>query len=211
MSRPSVAVLPAADTRAVVLVLHGGMENSTEPSERTHTASLRMKPIARAVRREGVAVWRVRYRVRGWNAPECSPVQDARWALDEVRRRHGSVPVVLLGHSMGGRTAVHVLGDRSVVGMVGLCPWLPSEPVDGALGKRIVVAHAVDDQTTSPAESLAWTMAAAPLATASRYIAVRGSNHAMVRRFAMWHRLAKTSVSFVMDGGDAAGLERIAL
>lgn len=207
--RPSVKVLAARGaTRAVVVVLHGGMERSVEPSERTHAASLRMKPIARAVRSPGTAVWRVRYRVRGWNAPERSPVADAHWALDEVRRRHGDVPVVLLGHSMGGRAAVHVLGDPSVVGMVALCPWLPSEPVAGARGKRVVVAHSLDDATTSPAESLAWATAAAQLATSVSYVAVRASDHAMVKRFRVWHRLAAASVLDVLSGAGAEGLSR---
>src|SRR3954447_22875142 len=96
----SLAVTPArGETRAVVLVLHGGKAVSRELSMSTHLSVLRMIPFARLIRRrtrrDGVAVWRLRYRYRGWNGAEASPVTDARWALDEVRRRHGHVPVVL--------------------------------------------------------------------------------------------------------------------
>lgn len=191
-----------------MLLLHGGTEHSRKPSRRTQLASLRMLPFERRLRRRGLEVQRVRYRVRGWNAPEHSPVPDAQRALDEVRRRHGDVPVVLLGHSMGGRAAVHVLGDPSVVGMVGLCPWLPSEPTDGAVGKRIVIAHAQADRTTSPVESLAWATAVAPMALSTRYVVVRDTNHGMVPRFGVWHRLATAAVVDVLAGRGAPGLRR---
>ena len=206
--RPSVTVREPRRPTTLVLVLHGGTEHSREPSRRTNLASVRMLPFTWRLRRQGHAVWRVRYRVRGWNAPDRSPIADAQWALDEVRRRHGGIPVVLLGHSMGGRTAVHVLGDPSVVGIVGLCPWLPSEPTDGAVGKAVVIAHAGDDTTTSPVESLAWATAVAPLVLSSRYVLVRGSDHGMVRRFRVWHRLATDAVVEVLSGVGTEGLSR---
>jgi dienelactone hydrolase len=193
--RPGIEVLPAkGTTRAVVLVLHGGKADSYEPSEEVHLSRRRVNPFARAVHREGaaagVAVWKVRYRVRGWNGRDRSPAQDAQWALEEVRRRHGEVPVVLLGHSMGGRAAVHVLGDPSVIGMVALCPWLPHEPLEGARGKRVVIAHAVVDRWTSPRETLAWATAARPLASSLLYVGVRRTGHFMLRRSGLWTDLA---------------------
>lgn len=193
--RPGVAALPAAgETRAVVLVLHGGKADSYEPSDPSHLSRRRLSPFAKAVHaqsaRDGVAVWKVEYRVRGWNGAERSPAQDAQWALDEVRRRHGEVPVALLGHSMGGRAAVHVLGDPSVVGLVALCPWLPHEPVDGARGKQIAIAHAAVDRWTSPRETSAWAAAARPLARSLTYVRVRRSGHFMLRRAGLWTDLA---------------------
>ncbi|MGB8649191.1 MAG: alpha/beta fold hydrolase [Mycobacteriales bacterium] len=192
---PGVHVLPAkGPTRAVVLVLHGGKADSYERSEPKHLSSRRMNPFTRAVHRRGaehgVAVWKVRYRVRGWNGPERSPAQDAQWALDEVRRRHGDVPVVLLGHSMGGRAAVHVLGDPSVIGMVALCPWLPREPVDVARDRRVVIAHGVIDRWTSPRETREWADAARPLAESVTYVRVRRTGHFMLRRAGLWSDLA---------------------
>src|SRR5690348_3330225 len=127
---PRVLQLAATGTtRAVALVLPGGRANSFELAQARHLSAVRMWPIARAVHRagqgHGLAVWLVRYRYRGWNGEDMSPVPDVRWALDEVRRRHGEVPVVLAGHSMGGRTALRLAGDASVRGVVALAPWLP--------------------------------------------------------------------------------------
>ncbi len=84
-------------------------------------AVLRMVPFAWALRnagaRRGVAVWRVRYRVRGWNGPAPSPVTDVENVLERVRLAYGiDVPVVLVGHSMGGRTALRVAGHPNVRG-----------------------------------------------------------------------------------------------
>ncbi|MGZ6823812.1 MAG: alpha/beta fold hydrolase [Mycobacteriales bacterium] len=193
--RPGVEALPARGaTQGVVLVLHGGKADSWEPSEPSHLSRRRLNPFAAAVHRQGaehgVAVWKVQYRVRGWNGRDRSPARDAQWALEQVRAEHGDVPVVLLGHSMGGRAAVHVLGDPSVVGMVGLCPWLPNEPFDVALGRKVAIAHATTDRWTSPAETAAWARAARPLATSLTYVQVQRSGHFMLRRAGLWTDLA---------------------
>lgn len=193
--RPSVEVHEATGTtRAVVLVLHGGKADSFDPSEAAHLSSRRINPFVRALHRQGrkhgVAVWKVRYRVRGWNGGERSPARDAQWALEEVRRRHGDLPVVLVGHSMGGRAAVHVLGDPSVIGLVALCPWLPHEPVRGAQGKKVVIAHGIVDRWTSPRETFAWAEQARPLAASLLYVRVRRTGHFMLRRAGLWTDLA---------------------
>ncbi|MCU1621479.1 MAG: alpha/beta fold hydrolase [Frankiales bacterium] len=181
-------------TRAVILVLHGGKADSYERSEPSHLSSRRLNPFVRVLHRQGsgkgIAVWKVRYRVRGWNGRERSPTQDAQWALDEIGRRHPGAPVVIVAHSMGGRAAVHVLGDPTVVGAVLLCPWLPHEPVDGALGKKILVAHGVVDRWTSPRETRAWADAARPLASRVTYVGVRRTGHFMLRRAGLWTDLA---------------------
>jgi pimeloyl-ACP methyl ester carboxylesterase len=192
---PGVHVRAAhGDTRAVVLVLHGGKEHSFEESEPMHLSSRRMRPFARALHRQGadhgIAVWSVKYRVRGWNGREMSPVHDARWALEEVVARHGDVPVVLVGHSMGGRTAVHVLGEPNVVAMVGLAPWLPHEPVGVARDRAVLIAHGIVDRWTSPSETRAWAEHARPLARSLTYVRVRRSGHFMLRRARLWTDLA---------------------
>jgi len=192
---PGVHVRPAkGPTRAVVVVLHGGKAQSLELSEPKHLSSRRMRPFARALQRagaeHGVAVWSVRYRVRGWNGPEMSPVHDARWALEEVRREHGDVPVVLLGHSMGGRTAAHLLGDPSVVGAVLLAPWLPHEPTEGARGRGVLVVHGQVDRWTSPRETFAWAEQARRVARSVTYVQVRRTGHFMLRRAGLWTDLA---------------------
>ena len=193
--RPGVRVRPAkGQTRALVLLLHGGKEHSQERSDPMHFSSRRMQPFARALHHQGaahgVAVWSLRYRVRGWNPPEASPVADARWALDEVRRQHGDVPVVLLGHSMGGRVAAHVLGDPSVVAMAALAPWLPDEPVEDARDRDVLVAHGVVDRWTSPRQSLDWAERAREVARSVTYVRVRRTGHFLLRRHRLWTELA---------------------
>ena len=204
---PGLAVTPARGAvRAVVLVLHGGRETSLAPTSRRQLSAVRMLPFARAVTRRtrdrGVAVWRVRYLVRGWNGAARSPVADARWALDEVRRRHGEVPVVLLGHSMGGRTAVHVLDDPSVRGAVLLAPWLPvGEPVRGVAGRRVVVLHGDADHVTSASASRAWARRAAEAGGDVTWEPVAGGDHALLRDAGGWHRRAVDGVLEVLDRG----------
>lgn len=177
-------------TRAVVLVLPGGKQASHEPSRPMHFSVRRLRPFSRALHQagaeQGIAVWSVQYRVRGWNAPELSPVQDARAALEQVRLAHGAVPVVLVGHSMGGRVAAHVLGDPNVVAMVGLAPWLPDEPVAGASGRRILLAHGLFDRWTSPRQTAAWAARARPLAQSLTVVWVRRSGHFLLRRTRLW-------------------------
>lgn len=192
---PAVVVQPAAgDTQAVALLLPGGRADSFEPSESRHLSGVRMRPISRALHRagreRGLAVWQVRYRYRGWNGSEMSPVADSRWALTEIRARHGDVPVVLVGHSMGGRTALRIADDDSVRGVVALAPWLPQgEPVDQLEGLEVLIAHGNLDRVTSPRASERYAALARAIATRVDYVTVRGDGHAMLARARLWHRL----------------------
>lgn len=182
-------------TRAVVLVLHGGKAQSQEPTEDQQLSVLRLRPFAhrihRLVRTDGVAVWRVRYRVRGWNGRQASPTYDVRWVLDQVRAQHGDVPVVLLGHSLGGRTAIAVCDDPSVRHVIALAPWLPDgDPVGQAAGRDVVIAHATHDRWTSPRETRAWADRAQGVAERVTYVSVRRSGHFMLRRNRVWASIA---------------------
>ena len=199
--RPSLDVLappPSLDgTDAVALVLHGGRERSREPVQPGQLAVRRMRPFARALATAGrdldlgLAVWSLRYRVRGWNDDEQSPVADATWALDQLTERVGPVPVVIVGHSMGGRTAVHVAGHDRVVGLAALAPWLPpGEPVDQVAGRAVLVAHGTLDTVTSPVASQAWAARAAEVTEPVWWVGVRRERHAMVLRSRVWHALA---------------------
>ncbi len=182
-------------TRAVVLVLHGGKSESQEPTEDAQLSVVRLRPFAtrvhRLVKAHGVAVWRVRYRVRGWNGHQASPTHDVRGVLDQVRAEHGAVPVVLLGHSLGGRTAIAVCDDPSVRHVVALAPWLPAgEPFAQAADRDVVIAHAPHDRWTSPRETRQWADRAQDVAAQVTYITVPRSGHFMLRRHRVWGSIA---------------------
>src|SRR5690349_13608712 len=99
MSDPKLLVAEASGpVRGVALVLHGGRAKSHMPVRAQQLAVLRMRPFVHALRRHadaGLAVAQVRYRVRGWNGAERSPVADTLWALDQLVERFPDVPVAL--------------------------------------------------------------------------------------------------------------------
>jgi dienelactone hydrolase len=154
-----------------------------------------MRPFASSLRRagrsRGLAVWTVQYRYRGWNGADRSPVVDTQWALDEVRRRHGDVPVVLVGHSMGGRTALQAAGDVSVRGVCALAPWVErGDPVEQTAGRALLVAHGTWDTVTSASASRRYAEQAAAVTSPVGRLVVEGDLHAMVFRWRRWHRIA---------------------
>jgi dienelactone hydrolase len=143
-------------------------------------------------------VWLVRYRYRGWNGQQASPLADISWALDEARRRHGDVPVVLLGHSMGGRAALRMGGDQSVRTVLALAPWLPDgEPAGQLASRRVLIAHGSLDRVTSPRASRAFAQGAAEAGAEVTWAEVRGDTHAMLLRYRTWQRLA---IRFTLAG-----------
>ena len=185
--------------RGVVVVAHGGQEASTAPTSAVQPAVLRMIPVAvavgQALRGRGVLVRRPRFRVRGWNGAQASPVQDLSDLLEDLRGEIGPVPVVLVGHSMGARAAVRAAGHPSVVAVAGLAPWLPpGEPVGQLAGRRILLAHGTADGVTNAAETWAYAERARAVATVAE-IEVRGGDHPMIRRASLWHALAATFAS----------------
>jgi pimeloyl-ACP methyl ester carboxylesterase len=180
--------------RGVVVVAHGGQEASTARTSALQPAVLRMIPVAaaigRAVRGRGVVIRRPRFGVRGWNGAQASPVHDLDELLDGIRVEFGPVPVVLIGHSMGARAALRAAGHPCVAAVAGLAPWLPpGEPVEQLAGRNIMLAHGTVDLVTRPADTWAYAGRAGAL-TAVAEIEVRGGEHAMVRRAALWHSLA---------------------
>lgn len=210
-SAPRLVVRPArGDTTAVVLVLPGGKADSFDPADVRQLAAVRMAPIARALSRRGrdsgLAVWMVGYRYRGWNGEQMSPVADTRWALEEVRRRHGDVPVVLVGHSMGGRTAMRAADDPSVRATLGLAPWLPDgEPAEHVRDRIVLIAHGNIDTVTSPRAARRFARQAEPVAAKVGFVTVCGDMHAMLFRWRTWHRL---SIQFVLGVLGIAPLPR---
>ena len=200
--QPLLHVQPAAgQTRAVALVLPGGRADSFDRTDARQLAAVRMWPIARLLHRagraDGLTVLLLRYRYRGWNGDEMSPVPDAQWALRQVHERYDAAPVALIGHSMGGRTALRVAGDESVRGIVALAPWLfDTEPVEQLAGREVLIAHGNLDRVTSPNASRRYADRARGVAKRVDCVSVRGDGHAMMLRAPVWHRLTRR---FVID------------
>ncbi len=195
--RPRLRIAARAErTTSVALLIHGGRATSREPVPRGSLPLARMRMFAPAILNaagaQGVAVAMLRNRYRGWNEPHTDPVADAHWALEEIERRFGGVPVVLVGHSMGGRAAMRVCGHPSVRGVAALAPWLPArESVAQLAGRTVLVAHGDRDTMTSPAESLAYVQRAADVADRICFWQVRGARHAMLERPGYWHGLVR--------------------
>lgn len=196
---PEIRFREPAETRAVVLVMHGGKVTSNEAARWSHLSVARMQPFARAIWRQfghsdGVAVWSLLFARRGWNETG-APIQDALWALAEIEKRYGAVPVILLGHSMGGRTAVRVAGHPLVTGVIGLAPWLPAdEPRDQLAGRTLAIIHGSADAWVPIKLSRTFAAGLGDVPVRVDYTALRGTGHTMLRRAGTWHSLATEAV-----------------
>ncbi len=204
---PRLQVRPAdGETLAVALVLHGGKARSVRPDSRRQLSAVRMTPFARALQRSGaglgLAVWTLQYRDRGWN-DKGSQVHDAIWALGEVEREHPGVPVFLVGHSLGGRTALAAGRHPSVQAIMALAPWLPAdEAVEHLRGTRVLIAHGTRDTWVDPRGSLNFAIRARRAGVDVSRVEVAGVGHGMLRRASLWHGL---TTYFVMSALGAAG------
>jgi pimeloyl-ACP methyl ester carboxylesterase len=184
------------------LVLHGGRLTSREPVTGRQLAVVRAALLAATLHQRladhRIAVWNLRFGVRGWNGAEASPVGDVLWALAQLRL-HTGLPVVLVGHSMGARAAVRAAGDPSVRGVVALAPWLPeTEPVQQLAGRSLVIVHGTADRITDPAASGRYAERARPVARSVEVHHVR-DGHGMLRRPGTWNRLSARGVLDALD------------
>ncbi len=145
------------DPAAVALVLHGGAENSFHHVRWYFIAVQRLRPVAEAIARaagDDVAVVRLKFGVLGWNGDLASPIPDARWALDRVRATYPGTPIVVVGHSMGGRTALQVAAEPDIAAVAALAPWVePGDPVHAHPGEPFLLLHGTRDRITSLPET----------------------------------------------------------
>ncbi|MBL1097290.1 alpha/beta hydrolase [Streptomyces coffeae] len=201
-----------AGADAAVLMLHGGREYGRQPTRPWQPAAVRMRPFPRAVDRalpdRRLFVGTVRYRFQGWNDTLADPLRDTERALAELARRAGEVPVVLIGHSMGGRAALRAAADPRVRGVVALAPWCPDgEPVAQLRGSTVVVLHGDRDRTTDPQASVDLVRRAREDGARAGTLFITGGGHAMLWRGAVWHRTAGAAVAQILapDGAPVSG------
>lgn len=195
---------PDAEVTGVVLLLHGGTEHSEAPVGNRSASWYRMRAIQRAVtpraHERGVATWLLRYRTRGWNGTGAVPIADARWALEQITATHPGVPIVLLGHSMGGRTAIHVADAPGVVGVVGLAPWWPPDsPIAALRGRHLRAAHGRTDKITSARATRAFVTAAETVAASAEFTDLGAVGHYMLRRVGDWNAYATETTLGLLD------------
>lgn len=205
-----VAVPRRGPVKAIAVILHGGREHSTMRTSRWQAAVLRLVPfdwaLRRAGRRRGLAVVRIRFRVRGWNAGAeggavPAPVADLLGALDALAAQYPGVPIALVGHSMGGRAAMHAAAHPAVHAVVGLAPWItPTEPYTALRERDLLILHGTADRWTDPAASARYADAAASIGARVSYIAVEGATHAMLRHARFWHTVTAGYVTSILPG-----------
>ncbi|MFJ9678392.1 alpha/beta hydrolase family protein [Streptomyces sp. NPDC101194] len=148
---------PTAVSGVVLLLPDGETDSHRRPSPLSYALQLPLaRTLARAGQEDGLAAHVVRYSCRGWNATDAQLAADARWAVDEVVRRYGDVPVCLVGHGMGGRAALRAGGHAAVGSVLAMAPWLPEdardepEPVKHLLGRHVLLVHGTNDARTDP-------------------------------------------------------------
>lgn len=207
---------PRRDVGSVVIVLPGGRERGMGRVRRRNLVVLRMRPFVRAIRRTAPksAIVLLGYRHRGWN--HADPVEDVAVAARMIEARFGALPVVLVGHSMGGRTALRSAGLARVEGVIGLAPWIPErEPHEQLADLRVVMLHGANDHTTSPDGTARFAVRAASVAREVVSLRLARTGHTMVRRAATWHRLTAEAVAAILTessiaeiGNDEPGISR---
>jgi alpha-beta hydrolase superfamily lysophospholipase len=178
-------------------------------------AVLRLIPVAWTIAAHvpTAAVYRLKFSVRGWNGDGAAVLGDARWAIDEIASAHPGLPIAVVGHSLGGRVAMHVVGTRSrvdpsgnssaVVGAVGLAPWVdPRDPVNLLEGVPLFVVQGTRDRIVPEPSTRAWLARAAQAGARIDSTLIDGAGHAMLRYFRRWHRLAAHGVTTVLTDAE---------
>lgn len=132
----------------------------------------------------------LRYRVKSWNRLDLC-AEDLRSAIEAA----GGERTILVGFSMGGAVAVASAAHPSVVGVVGLAPWLPDKlDLSPLAGRRLAVLHGALDRWlpgipgVSPASSRQGFERARRLGVSGSYTVIPGAVHGMALR-APWGSL----------------------
>jgi dienelactone hydrolase len=151
--------------------------------------------VHRAAADQGIATGLVRYRVAGWNGEAADAFTDVRWAISRLRAQHGTdVPIVLVGHSMGGRAALRAGGEPSVTAVCALAPWTPpGEPVMQLRDQTVAILHGRSDRWVPARLSAEYAVRARRAGARVARFEIEGG-HTMLRRAQRWHAFARDVV-----------------
>jgi predicted esterase len=187
------------ELRGIALFCHGGTATSVEPPRDAALSLVRMRAFEQFVRAgtadRGISTSLLRYRVRGWNGAAADAFTDVRWAIEQLRGEYGTeVPIVLVGHSMGGRAALRAGGDPQVAAVCALAPWTPpGEPVGHLRDRTVAILHGRSDRWVPAKLSADFALRArAAGVPVARFVTPGG--HSMVRGALRWHRFARDVV-----------------
>ena len=180
------------DPIGAVLVLPGGRPRSDARARPWQLANVRVALLATALRRAlgpRIDVRLVRYRLRGWNDDRRDPVVDARRVLDDVSRHVPPERTVVVGHSMGGRVAVHLAASGGVGAVAALAPWWPAGDADLVpVTCRLLTMHGTADTWTDPAAAREQTRRASARGVDATWVPVAGAGHFLLDDYPVWHR-----------------------
>ncbi|MFT4045051.1 MAG: alpha/beta fold hydrolase [Gordonia sp. (in: high G+C Gram-positive bacteria)] len=183
-----------------VLVLPGGTDSSYRPFRPWQGSALRMYPFTWSIAARfgrNVAVRQVRYRVYGWNGGQASPVPYARATLDAITRKHPGVPVVLIGHSMGGRVAARLAADPRIVGVLALAPWWPDADLHSVHnGVRVLALHGDADTITFACDTEKEIADLHRRGIDATFVSIPYGKHPMLDHVRLWQSAA---IDFVSD------------
>jgi dienelactone hydrolase len=126
----------------------------------------------------------VRYRIKSWKRlDDC--VADTLAALETVEAER----TLIVGFSMGGAVAVRAASHPSVVGILGLAPWLPDQlDLTPLAGRRLDVLHGALDRWlpgipgVSPSLSKRGFARARLLGVEGSYTVIPGAVHGIALR-----------------------------
>ncbi|GAB49951.1 dienelactone hydrolase family protein [Mobilicoccus pelagius] len=179
---------------AVVVTLHGGPERGFRRTAAWNAAYLRLLPFGRRIRElsgDRIAIVHVRHTQTGWNGGEQTTLGQARILLADLARREPELPVGLLGHSLGGRTALAAAGHSQVTSVAALAPWVtPHDAVDHLVGRDVLVVQGNRDLICPKHKTDAFVDRLRDAGGDVDYEILAGCGHGMYRRASQWHDLA---------------------
>lgn len=138
-----------------------------------------------------VVVRQAVYEVHGWNGDEDSPMPPAQRSLDDLLEAHPDIPVILVGHSMGGRVAARLAADKRVTGVLALAPWW--QYADWRYinaDAKVLALHGTADTRTYPKRTAKGIAELQGLGVDATFVPINDGGHAMLDHMWTWQSAA---------------------